>query len=342
MGAKMKKILCAAVAVFALGLSFTSCAAKKSASKSIAVFAPGILADSATYRMLADGVKSATDSYNAGKPDDEKVKLDIIEAGTNQAEWSTKLTAVAASENYDLIVTSNPSMPDIAEPVTLQFPEQKFLILDAAKSGNKSIATVRYNQHEQSYLAGYIAGLMTKTGKLGLIAGQEYPVMNNVILPGFEEGAKSARKDASVDFRIVGNWYSAAKGGELADAMSKNKIDVILPICGGATQGVIASAVANDFYLVWFDSNGFSRAPKNVIGSALTNQHKMAEEMTLRYLNSEIEWGTSTTVGVKEGFVDFVQDDPLYIQNVPEDVRQKMSGIIENIKDGKLSLPQEF
>lgn len=64
--------------------------------------------------------------------------------------------------------------------------------------------------------------------------------------------------------------------------------------------------------------------------------------MTLRYLNSEIEWGTSTTVGVKEGFVDFVQDDPLYIQNVPEDVRQKMNGIIESIKDGRLSLPQEF
>lgn len=338
----MKKILCAVFAALAFGTVFTSCAAKKSAAKSIAVFAPGILADSPTYSMLADGVKAAVDSYNDGKSDDKKVKLDIIEAGTNQAEWSTKLTAVAASESYDLIVTSNPSMPDIAEPITLQFPAQKFLILDAAKSGNKNIATVRYNQHEQSYLAGYIAGLMTKSGKLGLIAGQEYPVMNNVILPGFEEGAKAAHEDASVDFRIVGNWYSAAKGGELADAMWKNKIDVILPICGGASQGVIASAVANNFYLVWFDSNGFSRAPKNVIGSAVTNQHKMAEEMTLRYLNSEIEWGTASTVGIKEGFVDFVQDDPLYIQNVSEDVRKKMSEVIESIKDGRFSLPQEF
>ena len=294
----MKKILCAVFSALAFGTVFTSCAAKKSAAKSIAVFAPGIFADSPTYSMLADGVKAAVDSYNDGKSDDKKVKLDIIEAGTNQAEWSTKLTAVAASESYDLIVTSN--------------------------------------------LAGYIAGLMTKSGKLGLIAGQEYPVMNNVILPGFEEGAKAAHADASVDFRIVGNWYSAAKGGELADAMWKNKIDVILPICGGASQGVIASAVANNFYLVWFDSNGFSRAPKNVIGSAVTNQHKMAEEMTLRYLNSEIEWGAASTVGIKEGFVDFVQDDPLYIQNVPDDVRKKIGEVIESIKDGSLSLPQEF
>lgn len=332
----------AAFAAVVLGAAFTSCAAKKSAAKSIAVFAPGILADSATYRMLADGVQAAADAYNASKPESEKVKLDIIEAGTNQAEWSTKLTAVAATQSYDLIVTSNPSMPDIAEPLTAQFPEQKFLILDAAKSGNKNIATVRYNQHEQSYLAGYIAGLMTKSGKLGLIAGQEYPVMNGVILPGFEEGAKASNSGASVDFRIVGNWFSAAKGGELADAMAKNNVDVILPICGGAAQGVIASAVANNFYLVWFDSNGFSRAPQNVVGSAVTNQHKMAEEMTRRFLEGKIEWGTAGTVGIKEGFVDFVQDDPLYAQNVPEDARQKMAALIESIKTGALTLPQDL
>ena len=64
--------------------------------------------------------------------------------------------------------------------------------------------------------------------------------------------------------------------------------------------------------------------------------------MTLRYLNSEIEWGTASTVGIKEGFVDFVQDDPLYIQNVPEAVRKKIGEVIESIKDGSLSLPQEF
>ena len=339
---KMNKIMRKALAALLCGAVFTSCAVKKSAAKSIAVFAPGILADSATYRMLADGVQAAVDTYNTAKADAKKVKLDIIEAGTNQAEWSTKLTAVAATQTYDLIVTSNPSMPDLAEPLTAQFPAQKFLILDAAKSGNKNIATVRYNQHEQSYLAGYIAGLMSKTGKLGLIAGQEYPVMNNVILPGFEEGAQAAFNGASVDFRIVGNWYSASKGGELADAMAKSSVDVILPICGGAAQGVIASAVANHFYLVWFDSNGFSRAPKNVIGSAITNQHSMAEEMTRRFLEDKIEWGTAETVGIKEGFVDFVQDDPIYMQNIPEDVRQKMAALIERIKTGALTLPQEL
>lgn len=338
----MKRMLTIISAALAAGMLFLSCAAKKTAAQAIAVFAPGILADSPTYKMLADGVQAAVDAYNADKSESGKVKLDIIEAGTNQAEWSAKLTAVAADGSYQLIITSNPSMPDLIEPLTSQFPAQKFLIMDATKSGNPNIATVCYNQHEQAFLAGAIGGFMTKTGKLGLIAGQEYPVMNNILLPGFTKGAKYAYDPgATVDFRIVGNWYSAAKGEELADAMAQNGVDVILPICGGAAQGVIASAVANNVYLSWFDSNGFSRAPNNVVGSAVINQHKMGEDMTARYLDGKIEWGTARTVGLADGFVDFVQDDPHYIQNVPEPIRQRMSEIIDQIKNGQL-MPEEL
>ncbi len=337
----MKRIATAICGALSAGMLFTSCTAKKPTAEAIAVFAPGILADSPTYQMLADGVQSAVDAYNTDKAEGGKVKLDIIEAGTNQAEWSAKLTAVAADGSYRLIITSNPSMPDLIEPLTSQFPNQKFLIMDAVKSGNPNIATVCYNQHEQAFLAGAIGGFMTKTGKLGLIAGQEYPVMNDIIAPSFTAGAQYAYDSgATVDFRIVGNWYSAAKGEELADAMAQNGIDVILPICGGAAQGVIASAVANNLYLSWFDSNGFARAPNNVIGSAVINQHKMGEYMTARYLEGNIEWGTARTVGIADGFVDFVQDDPLYIQNIPEEIRKKMSEIIERIQSGELR-PEE-
>ena len=41
-------------------------------------------------------------------------------------------------------------------------------------------------------------------------------------------------------------------------------------------------------------------------------------------------------VGIKEGFVDFVQDDPNYISTVPEEIRNEMKSIIDNIKNGSL------
>lgn len=323
----------------ALALIFTlflvSCAEKKNSLTSIAVFAPGILADSPVYQMLADGVKEAVEEYNAGT---EKVKLTILEAGTNQAEWGNKITSLAAAGTFDVIISSNPSLPDLVIPLTKQFPSQKFILLDAFAQGNDSIATVQYNQTEQSYLTGAIAALMSKKHKIGLLAAQEYPVMNNIILPGFQKGAQDVISGTTVDFRIVGNWYDALKGAELASAMNNAGCDVILPICGGASQGVISAAKEKGFFITWFDSNGFSKAPGIIISSTVMHQQKMAKEVTSEFLLGKTEWGVAKTVGIKEGYIEFVQDDPLYIQVVPQEIREKMADLLASIKDGSLKL----
>lgn len=320
--------------LIACSLLAFSCSKKTSSAISIAVFAPGILADSPIYAMLAEGVSEAVEEYNAAN--NTKVEVSVFEAGTNQAEWQPKITAVASTGKYDLIISSNPSLPDLVLPLTEQFPNQKFILLDATCEGNKNIATVCYNQYEQSYLTGYIAGLMSKNHALALIAAQEYPVMNNVIYPYFEKGGKAAYADTTVDFRIVGNWYDAVKGAELADAVAKKGVDVILPICGGASQGVVNSAVNNGIYVTWFDSNGFERAPGTVISSTVMEQKKMSKGITLDYLNGKTEWSTAKIVGMKEGYIDFVQDDPNYISAVPADVREKMASLINDIKSGKV------
>ncbi|MBR5866819.1 MAG: BMP family ABC transporter substrate-binding protein [Spirochaetaceae bacterium] len=321
----------------------------KSDSVSVAVFVPGIMADSPVYAMLAQGVEEGIDEFNSNITEGDLVSVTILEAGTNQSEWPGKITALAATGKYDVIISSNPSLPDIVEPLTKQFPKQKFIILDAFYENNENIATVRYNQREQSYLTGYIAALVSSAkdemkysnaeNKIGLIAAQEYPVMNNIIYPGFVEGAQEAVPGTTVDFRIVGNWYDATKGAELAKSMYKNGIDVILPICGGASQGVIAAAKEMGFYITWFDNNGFSKAPGYIVSSSVMAQKRMAKEITMDYLNNLTEFGSAKTVGIREGYIDFIQDDPEYIKIIPEDIRKKMETVVSSIKDGSLLLP---
>ena len=120
-------------------LFFSSCSQKKAKDNSdsnkipsIAVFIPGIIADSPTYAHVVQGVQEAVKEKGGNKVAD----LYIMEAGTNQSEWSNKLTALAAGGQYDLIVSSNPSLPELASPIAIQFPEQKFIFLDAALPGN--------------------------------------------------------------------------------------------------------------------------------------------------------------------------------------------------------------
>ncbi|WP_319560814.1 BMP family ABC transporter substrate-binding protein [Marispirochaeta sp.] len=137
------------------------------AVQSIAVFVPGVVAGSPTYEMMVKGVQEAA-------KETPEVEISVIEGGVNQGEWLTKVSSLAASGRYDLIVTSNPAMPEICAEVSRSYPEARFLILDGHIEGNPSIFTFRFDQKEQGYLAGYFAGLVC-AGKAAGRKGQGRP-----------------------------------------------------------------------------------------------------------------------------------------------------------------------
>ncbi|MFW6208480.1 MAG: BMP family ABC transporter substrate-binding protein [Spirochaetota bacterium] len=316
----------------------TSAAADIPNEYDIAVFIPGVLAGSPTYQMLADGVEKAAQEY-------ESATVKVVEGGFNQAEWQDKVTELAATGKYELIVSSNPALPEISRRVSESFPEQKFLLLDGYLEGSDNIYTFRYNQFEQAFLSGHMAGLVTTSAmegansdlKVGLIAGQEYPDMNKAILPGFERGAQWVNEEISVDFRVVGNWYDATKAAEMASSMLKGGVDVILTIAGGANQGVLKTAKDNGTYVLWFDTNGYEKAPGVVVGSTALRQEKAAYQKTKQAIEGQLDFGSAEIVGVENGWVTFLNEDPLFTAHVPEELRSRQTEILKKMQSGELS-----
>lgn len=315
---------------------------------SIAVFIPGQIQGSPTYELLAKGVRDAADMANDSASDPEAVTVKIFEAGYNQAEWGEKLRNLTATGSYDLIVSSNPSIPDLINDIEPLFPEQKYLVMDAENSGQKDTAAVMLNQFEQAYLSGYFAGLVTghealdganPEAKVGLLAGQEYPVMNNEIQPGFIQGARdAASSDLEVDIRVLGNWYDAEKARELADSMIRGGADVILTIAGSGNQGVISAAEAAGSYVLWYDSPGYEYAPGTVLGSSKVNIDKLTSEMVGRAIRGELEYGDTRYVGIRENAVDYARDYDEYRNFVPENIRRQMDELISGIADGSIQI----
>ena len=317
--------------------------AEKSNGKSVAVFVPGVVSGNPVYEMLVSGVSKACSEVNS---EEFPVEVTIIEAETNQAGWSEKLTALASSGKYDAIVSSNPSLPALIEPLTTQFPNVKYLLLDGYLAGNENVATVRYNQREQGYIAGFVAGLVTTSDmdyanpakKIALIAAQEYPVMNEVILPAFAEGAAAVDPSITVEFKVVGSWADAEKASELARALYKDGVDVILPICGAGSQGVIAAAKDLGFYITWFDDNGYDKAPGYVVSSTIMKQEQAAYEITKDFLEGKTDFGSAKTVGIKDGYVSFVDDDINFTTFVDKSVQEKILNEYGKIVSGELEI----
>ncbi len=304
----------------------------------VGVFIPGVREGSPTYSDLAAGAERLVAEIPGAS-------VKVFEAGFNQAEWQEKLTSFVATGNFDFILTSNPSLPDLIEAISPLFPKQKFICLDGMKPGNPNLYTVLYNQTEQGYIAGYLAGLLSTSSlpganrarKVGMIVGQHYPVMDKLIVPGFEQGLKAADPAFQLDLRVLGNWYDATKAAELSRSMIDGGVDVILPICGSASQGVVVTAQNAGRYLVFFDSDEYSRAPSVILGCIALRQEELAYTKLKEAVEGKLAFGKAEVVGIKEGYIELLDKNPSYRDGVPQAIKVRVAEAIAGIESGALS-----
>jgi simple sugar transport system substrate-binding protein len=343
----MKKIICVKkmliyyILVFFL-FSLAACE-KKSASLqadkkfSVLVFITGVTAGSPTYELMTSGALEFADT-------NPNVSVKIYEAGFNQAEWEQQLGEMVSTGEYNVVLGSNPSLPEMCANAAKMFPDQKFIITDAHYEGHPQIKTYFYNQYEQSLFLGYLAGLITtskmpyanKNKKIGYIAAQEYPMLTRQMVPGFLDGARLVDPSIELDLRIIGSWADASKAAELASAMINSGVDVFTAIAGGAAQGVIKTVQEKKAYIVSYNTNEYRQAPGFILGCGIMEQKKLVKEILAAVMEDKIKYGISEIAGVKEGYLDFISDDPGYYNNLPEDIRSNFETFMDNLRADKI------
>jgi simple sugar transport system substrate-binding protein len=256
------------------------------------------------------------------------------------------MTSLAATGEYNLIVTSNPAMPFVSMPVAEKFPDQKWLILDGYLDGNPQFATVLYNQMEMTYMDGYLGALVSTSDmpganpdlRAGMVAAQEYPALTKLLKPGFEMGLKAVDPGFILDYRVIGNWYDANKAADLANSMIDAGADVVLTIAGGANQGVIKACQERGKYVLFVDANDYKAAPGTIVGCAVLNQSQAAYERVKMAIEGDLEFGKAVILHTKDGYVDFADSDPLYTENVPADIRAQMDELLKKMRSGEFHL----
>jgi len=320
----------------ALVISAASCSKAPSGPDplSVAVFVPGVASGSPIYEMLVAGAKKAV----AETPG---ARIKVVEAGYDQATWLDGLRDTVASGEFGIVLSSNPSLPELCAKLSADYPAVRFIIADAYLKGNPAIHTILYNQKEQGYLVGYLAGLVTKARNpdaapvAGLVAAQRYPTLDKLIRPGYEAGLKAVDPAFTLEFREVGNWYDSAKASELAGALYEAGVDVILPIAGSGGQGVVAAARERGKSVVWFDGAGYALDPAAVIGCATIGQDRLVYERLKAALGGDkTMYGRADIVSARDGYVGFDPEGPGYTA-LPESVRAAFDAALAELRAGK-------
>lgn len=328
--------------IFAMSLLFTlliSCSKSVSDDRfRVGVFIPGVTSGNPTYDAMSVAAKSIGEEYT-------NIVVKVLEAGHNQAQWKEKLTSFISQGNYDVVITTNPALPEIANEVSKLFENQKFIITDAYYTNNTNIATFMFNQYEQSFVLGYAAALISesdslnvvKSKKIGFIISQEFPIFNKHILPGFLDGAKLIDPSFIVDYRIIGNWYDSSKALEIAKSMIASGIDVTAIIAGNADIGAINAYKENNKYIVLHNVDEYSKAEGSILLSGFVDQYRLVRESILNAYENNINYGTAKTIGIKEGYIKILNDSEYYANYMPKDIQEKVNLLIENIKNEKIT-----
>ncbi len=184
--------------------------------------------------------------------------------------------------------------------------------------------------YEGAYLAGVVAGAMTRTNKLGVVGSIPIPeVIRNI--DSFTLGAQSVNPKVETRVVWVNKWFDPPKEGEAAQSMIDQGVDVLMQ--NTDSSAVLQTAEKAGKYAFGWDSDMSKSGPKAHLASAIINWAPYYKKAIGDALDGK--WETSQSWwGVKEGAIDLVS----IADGVPADTRQKIETIKAGLKDGTFTI----
>nr|WP_082365360.1 BMP family ABC transporter substrate-binding protein [Bosea vaviloviae] len=228
---------------------------------------------------------------------------------TNDAQIEQALRRFAR-DGHSPIIAVGFSQATALQKVAAEFPNLKFTIIDMVVD-LPNVQSVVFKEHEGSYLVGLLAGLASKTNKVGFVGGMDIPLIRKFAC-GYIQGVKAAKKDAEIFQNMTGStpaaWNDPVKGGELAKSQIDRGADVIYHAAGGTGIGVLRAAADAGKLGIGVDSNQNGLQPGKVLTSMLKRVDVAAYTSFKAARDGAWKPGISV-LGLKEDGVGWALDD---------------------------------
>jgi len=293
---KTRMKIAALVAASALGLVACSSAPSSSSSASKSA-GPAFKAC-----MVSDAGGFEDKSFNQAGYDGLKravTQLGVTEAHAESAANTDYVPNIdnMIQQNCDLTITVGFLLADATKAAAAANPTKKFAIIDNqffdASFKPITIANVKpllFDTAQASFLAGYLAAGVTKTGTVATFGGMQIGSVT-IFMDGFADGVAKYNADNSASVKVLG-WDKATQKGSFTgdfDDQSKGQnvtkgfidqgADIILPVAGPVGLGAAAAAkAAGNVKIIGVDQDWFVTAPeyKDIILSSVLKQMEPA------------------------------------------------------------------
>ncbi len=254
-------------------------------------------------------------------------------------DYETNLTALT-EKGMDLVISVGIMTKTPLEKVAQANPNVKYAIIDAApdeKLGLKNVRALLFKEEEGSFLAGYLAGLVSKTGKIGFVGGKAIALIKKFEV-GYTAGAKAANPKVEMIGAIyTGNWDDQDTAKQSAKILFGRGADIVYSAAGRAGLGSIKAAKEEGKYAIGVDSDQDYLEP----GTVLTSMMKRVDEAVYSTIKDLRDGKFSAGSSIYDLKVGGVGLSPMkYTKDkVGADRLAKVKAISDDIAAGKIKVP---
>ncbi len=238
-----------------------------------------------------------------------------------------------ATDGSQLIIADS-TYQDAAYDAATKFPNTAIVFAGGGKVGGK-ISTFEEPIYQPAYLAGIVAGGITKTGVIGGLAAFDIPLCH-AQMEAFRTGAQSINPSARQVTTYIGDFNDVAKGKNAALAQADQKADVFVVCGGGPASGMISALQERNLSGFGYVGDQNSLAPKNMVGSLVYNLYPIFKAMVKDVANGTYK-ATDYDLGLSS--FDFVLNPAYSVTTIPPDVLTKVKTTQKSIQDGTFKVP---
>jgi basic membrane protein A len=213
------------------------------------------------------------------------------------------------------------------------------------------VASLTFKANEASFLVGVVAGLKTKTGKVGFVGGMDIPLIRDFFV-GYEAGAKWANSTVTVVTPVfVGAWGDPTKGKELALSLIDQGVDAIYAAAGKSGLGALGAVHDRGITGFGVDACQCYLYPEQLVAS-MTKRVDVAVFETIKSALDNTFEGGSHSGGLKEKWVglcrlpeeeDFWETEFGFTHTALETtIKDKVTEARDKIVSGAITVPSGY
>jgi basic membrane lipoprotein Med (substrate-binding protein (PBP1-ABC) superfamily)/maltose-binding protein MalE len=246
-----------------------------------------------------------------------------------------------AQEKYDMIITVGFMINDATTAAAKKYPNILFAGVDEG-SDQPNFAGLIFSEDQSGFLAGCLAGLMTKSNTVGIVAGMEIPPVIK-FRKGYENGVKYVNPKAKVLGVYIDSFVDAARGKEAALSQVAEGADVIYGAGGQTGSGGITGAAARGVWVIGVDQDEYltTFGKGSVAGAAylLSSSMKRVDVAVYNAIKSAVynAWkGGNVLFEMKNDGVGLAPYHDAE-KSIPQAVKDQLIQIAADLKTGKVT-----